>query len=260
MFMENNTKEHYEGLSTLFTHVLSIDIQNGLLLLLPVLFSSQSIVVQKLVHLDSSNLLIQYLDSSTVSPAILLKHNPTVLSQSTSQYNFISSLDTVAEGEEEEEEPEQISIQPSSDSHMEIDLSALDNHITLTGTFPVIPDEIPLVDEMEEQSPYGVSSPEGTYYQILELNIMALDAIADAISSEELKQYIQNVLIIPAVNHRYKMREHSIIGMILRRWRKNVMVNSLSSRRRLLFSLLSVHRLSYPLLFRVIMLRNFVCL
>lgn len=193
MFIENNTEAHYEGLSTLFTNVLSIDVQNGLLLLLPVLFSSQSIVVQKLVHLDSSNLLIQYLDSSTVNPAILLKHNPTVLTQSTSQYNFISSLDTVAEGEEEEEEPEQVLIQPSSESHMEIDLSAIDSHIPLTGTFPAIPDEIPLVDEKEEQSPYGVSSPEGTNYHILKLNTTALDVIADAISSEELKQYIQNV-------------------------------------------------------------------
>ena len=44
--MDNNTKEHYQELSSILTQILTLDIQNGLLFVLPILLASQTTVVE----------------------------------------------------------------------------------------------------------------------------------------------------------------------------------------------------------------------
>lgn len=221
----------------MITCILSIDVQNALLVLLPVLFSSQSIVVQKLVFMDPTSQLTSYLDSTTINNASLLKLiHTTSFSPSASQ--IFSQSHLVPVDEDDEEEDESIPLRQSgdvslcqSDNQPELSLPQPDNHgdvslcqpetvspisdessTQLLNSIPdesstqllnsnpdetpllsPIPDEISLLEEKEEQSPFAVPNPMGIHYQVLVINLVILNAIAEAINSEELKQYLLNV-------------------------------------------------------------------
>lgn len=191
MLIENNTESHFLELQALLMCLLNMDVQNALPHILPVLFTSQSHVVQKMLQLNPDSLLMQYLDSTTISYPLLSKLiHPN--SNASSQMFFLSTLEPVTEGEEEEEELSDLSIQQIPDILTEIPLTN-DELIEATDPLPPFPDEIFLADEQEEESPYTVPKPSWLQYRILSLNLSVLEEIARIISSDELKEYVVNV-------------------------------------------------------------------
>ena len=207
LFIENNTPDHYHAIIQLLNDLLVIDIQNALPLLLQIIFSSQLIVVQKLVYMNTDSLLLQYIDSTTIhNPPVLKMITPSSISTSSQGY-FISGLDTVCEGEEEEEEEEDNENEieneqrfetPSglnADSKNEIPLFPSEMQLSVSFENPSTVDEILLTDEKEEQSPYVVPRPEGIHYEVLLFHIHILTIIAEVLNSEELKLYLLNVFL-----------------------------------------------------------------
>lgn len=210
IFMENNTKEHYEELCSLLTCILEINIPNGILFILPVLFYSQSLVVQKLVQFDPNSVLMQYLDSTTITNPTLLKlANSTTVMSSTNQLFYVSTLETVNEGEEDEEveviEPNfGIPFETISDIQITDDFFPNPETETISSGL----EEIPLVDEKEEQSPYSVGKPDSIHFSVIAFNLSILHVIADKINSKELSQYLQNVFLI--INYYPKIHSYHL--------------------------------------------------
>lgn len=197
--MDNNTKEHYQELSSILTQILTLDIQNGLLFVLPILLASQTTVVENVGGFTAMPLL-QYLDSTTISNTILSQQdNMNTMSQIMNSRSLMSELEPVIEGEEEEEE----TTHEDELNHDEVEKG---NEIPLTEiesiatgeedndivTSPINLEEIPIhIDE--EKSPFDVSRPSSLQYEILSCNLTLLLTIATLLKSEELQQYITTV-------------------------------------------------------------------
>ena len=197
--MDNNTKEHYQELSSILTQILTLDIQNGLLFVLPILLASQTKVVENVGGFTAMPLL-QYLDSTTISNTIISQQdNMNTMSQIMNSRSLMSELEPVIEGEEEEEETthEDELNHDEVEKGNEIPLTEIesiatreeDNDIVLS---PINLEEIPIhIDE--EKSPFDVSQPSSLQYEILSCNLTLLLTIATLLKSEELQQYITTV-------------------------------------------------------------------
>ena len=242
--MDNNTKEHYQELSSILTQILTLDIQNGLLFVLPILLASQTKVVENVGGFTAMPLL-QYLDSTTISNTILSQQdNMNTMSQIMNSRSLISELEPVIEGEEEEEETthEDELNHDEVEKGNEIPLTEIESRATREEDInivssPINLEEIPIhIDE--EKSPFDVSRPSSLQYEILSCNLTLLLTIATLLKSEELQQYITTVRLFTKkmIITRFKST-NMIIGMKIIPMINYGLVNKHSIRKKLLFNL-----------------------
>ena len=143
--------------------------------------------------------LLQYLDSTTISNTILSQlDNKNTMSQVMNNHSYISELEPVTEGEEEEEITHDDELSHDDvEKGNEIPLTEMESIATREEELDVVSsplnlEEIPINTD-QETSPFDISRPSSLQYEILSCNLTILSTIATLLKSEEFQQYITTV-------------------------------------------------------------------